>query len=134
MILFAWLDLVLVEHKQVQTEADKHVGEPGDVFVVVSESVVLVSLEIWIVIVAKLTINLNGEEEQARAKNLEEEHDELNTNPHLGVAEPEIWVLHGFSSCVRLVENCKQNATEVEDHLDCVKDLIGEAMLCVGCW
>lgn len=133
MILFAWLDLVLVEHKQVQAEADKHVGEPGDVFVVVSESVVLVSLEIWIVIVAKLTINLNGEEEQARAKNLEEEHDELNTNPHLGVSKPEIWVLHGFGSCVRLVENCKQNAAKVEDHLDGVKDLIGKAMLCVGC-
>ena len=118
----------------MQAEADKHVGEPGDVLVVVSKSVVLVPLEIWIIIVAKLAINLNGEEEQARAKNLEEEHDELNTNPDLGVAEPKIWVLHGFSSCVRLVENSKQNATEVEDHLDSVKDLIGEAMLCVGCW
>jgi hypothetical protein len=43
-------------------EAYEIVAEPGDVIIIVFESIILVSLEVWIIVVSEFAIDLFGKQ------------------------------------------------------------------------
>ena len=76
----------------MQAQANKHVAEPGDILVVVTQSVILVPLEIWIVVSTHLTIDLNAHQKDGRTQDLNEEYDQFDADPNFGVADPEVFI------------------------------------------
>lgn len=78
----------------MQAQANKLVTKPSDILIIVSQSIVFVSLEIWIVVFTNFTSELHKHQKEGGAKDLDEEYNQFNSDPNFGVSYPEIVVAH----------------------------------------
>ena len=120
------------QHKEVNCPHHKDLAEPGDIFLVVSECIVQVPIFERIEVISELTSNLQANQEEYRAENLSEKHEQFDNDPHSSLRLP--GVIFCLCKVLLLKENGVHDGTHVHEQFNCVEHPESKPVLVVVFW